>query len=128
MYRKTAEKALQNKNLFLMELVLDNKTAAVLYGIVFGKTLNAFNMGYDAELAEGHGLGKLLLLSAIKPCYKQQLTTYDLLPGAEEYKRMLGAIQKSKLELHIFRTGTDATIHNLKTKAKKARKTLLRRN
>ncbi len=126
-YRSLAEKALKKDRLFLLQLNLDGKPAGSLFGVVFGKTLNAFNVGLDQLLAESYSLGKLLLLKAVKPCCEKGITRYDLLPGGQEYKKVFGTMQKSGLELHIFRTASDAMLYGLKWIAKKQAKKVLQK-
>jgi len=124
-YKELAERALKEGKLFLMELVLDKKVAGSLFGVTFGKTLNAFNVGLNQEDSEYFSLGKLLLLKAIWPCCEKDITTYDLLPGGSEYKKVLGTCQKGGLELQVFRNGRDALAYSLKRKAKDAGKRIL---
>ncbi len=126
-YKKAAEKALGKKRLWLMGLIIDGKEAAILYGIVFGKTFNALNMGFDAKLAKGHSLGKILLLKAIKPCCEKGIKTYDLLPGSPKYKSMIGTRKKGGMQFEVFGTPAEALVHSIKVKAKGTGKKILGR-
>jgi CelD/BcsL family acetyltransferase involved in cellulose biosynthesis len=69
----------------LLELRLDDRPAASLYGFRYGDSFSFYQSGLEPELAK-HSVGLVTMGLAIKSALEEGAGEYDLLHGAEPYK------------------------------------------
>jgi CelD/BcsL family acetyltransferase involved in cellulose biosynthesis len=89
----------------LYSLELSGKPAAMLYGFKYNHKYYAYISGIDPAYCK-YSIGNLLFLHVMNKCIQDQITVFDFMRGAEEYKDRWNTIAKWNLEVIVPRTGT----------------------
>jgi CelD/BcsL family acetyltransferase involved in cellulose biosynthesis len=85
----------------LLELRLDGRTAAALYGFRYRRTFLFYQSGLDPSFAK-QSVGLVTMGLAIKSAIEEGATEYDLLHGAEPYKFLWARDARELRRLELF--------------------------
>ena len=89
----------------LYSLELSGKPAAILYGFKYKDKYYAYIQGIDPTYLK-YSIGNLLLLYVMNKCIQDQLTQFDMLRGAENYKKRWNTMTKWNFEAIVARNRT----------------------
>jgi CelD/BcsL family acetyltransferase involved in cellulose biosynthesis len=93
--------ALSRGWLRLLELRLDGRAVAGLYGFRYGKTFLFYQSGLDPAFAK-QSVGLVTMGLAIKSAIEEGATEYDLLHGAEPYKFLWARDARELRRLELY--------------------------
>ncbi|OFW15153.1 MAG: hypothetical protein A3F70_01520 [Acidobacteria bacterium RIFCSPLOWO2_12_FULL_67_14] len=79
--------ALERGTLRMYTLLLDDTTAAVMYGFAHNRQFYFYQHGFD-DRYERHSIGLVLMARTIRAAIDERLHAFDLLWGTERYKQL----------------------------------------
>ena len=80
--------------------MLNDKIIAVMYGFEQSNCFFSYIGGFDPDLAK-YSPGSIILLYIIEDCINRGISEFDFLRGAESYKYLWGAVDKTLYHLTI---------------------------
>ena len=87
-HRDVARRFLRRGWLYLTLLTVADRPIAAMYIFTYAGTYRAFSTGYDREW-QRFGPGRQAMAQAMRDAITQGVSQFDLLRGAEPYKRLL---------------------------------------
>jgi CelD/BcsL family acetyltransferase involved in cellulose biosynthesis len=94
-------RALARGRLRLLELRLDGRPAAALYGLRYGDTFSFYQSGFDPAYAKD-SVGLVMMALAIRSAIEEGAAQYDFLHGDEGYKALWARDTRELADLDVF--------------------------
>jgi CelD/BcsL family acetyltransferase involved in cellulose biosynthesis len=94
-------RALSRGWLRLMELRLDGRPAAALYGLRYGGTFSFYQSGFDPAYAKD-SVGLVMMALAIRGALEEGAAEYDLLHGDESYKSLWARESRALVNVEAY--------------------------
>jgi CelD/BcsL family acetyltransferase involved in cellulose biosynthesis len=89
----------------LYSFEISGKPAAMLYGFKYNHKYYAYIQGIDPAYLK-YGVGNLLILHVMNRCIQDQITQFDFLRGAEDYKKRWNTMTRWNFEVIVPRNRT----------------------
>jgi CelD/BcsL family acetyltransferase involved in cellulose biosynthesis len=89
----------------LYSFELSGKPAAMLYGFKYRHKYYAYIQGIDPAYLK-YSVGNLLILHVMNKCIQDQITQFDFLRGAEDYKKRWNTMTRWNFEVIVPRNRT----------------------
>ena len=99
-HREFIAESISDNVVHLSRLALNEKTIAVVYGFEWSGCFYSYIGGFDPEYAR-YSPGSVILLNIIEDCINRGLQEFDFLRGAEPYKYLWQAADKTLYHLTI---------------------------
>ena len=89
----------------LYSFEISGKPAAMLYGFKYEHKYYAYIQGIDPAYLK-YSVGNLLILHVMNKCIQDQITQFDFLRGAEDYKKRWNTMKRWNFEVIVPRNRT----------------------
>jgi CelD/BcsL family acetyltransferase involved in cellulose biosynthesis len=99
----------QNRLAFYMLNLRGRKVAAV-YGFRHGKTVAAYQSGFDLDFDRTISLGLVTYSLCLREAVRTGMTEWDFLRGDEPYKKLWPTVSRRYIDMRIWNTGMRAEI------------------
>jgi CelD/BcsL family acetyltransferase involved in cellulose biosynthesis len=125
-HREFSRIALERGWLRLYVLRLDRKSAACLYGFLYGGTFYFYQSGFDSAYRK-ESVGLVSMGLSIKSAIEEGAEEYDLLHGNEEYKSHWSRESRELSRLELYPPGGMGSICRRSAQLERAARRMARR-
>jgi CelD/BcsL family acetyltransferase involved in cellulose biosynthesis len=123
---EATRRALDRGWLRMYVLRLDDEIAAVMYGLLYGRTFYFYQHGFDDRFSR-HSIGLVLMAHTVRAAIDNGAATFDLLWGTEAYKSLWAREHNTLRRIHLFPPHAAGMIHRRVLEARRRLGRLARR-
>jgi hypothetical protein len=95
--------------LALFRLSFKDRVVAIMYGFRHGRTLSAYQCGFDLQAAPKMSLGLIMYAFCLQEAVRSGMAEWDFLRGEESYKTLWPVVRRPYADIRVWRTGARAT-------------------
>ena len=100
-HHEATRRALKGGWLRMFVLRLDEVPAAVMYGFAYNRRFYFYQHGFDPRF-ESFSVGLVLMGQTIRAALDEGMLEFDMLYGAESYKRLWARVERPLMRLHLY--------------------------